>query len=84
VEELSEKHSIKWTKFKGGKKLLVCAAISLYGPEQLYFIEDKENTDFYEEILDTLFSIYSKASIWEIYFLTGEHRLLTGNPRCIV
>jgi hypothetical protein len=44
-EELSEEYSIKRTKFKEGKKLLVWAAISFDGPEQLYFIEDKKNTD---------------------------------------
>jgi hypothetical protein len=31
---------------KGGRKLLVWAAISFDRLEQPYFIEDKENTDF--------------------------------------
>jgi hypothetical protein len=40
------------TKYKGNKRILVWAAISFDGPEQLYFIEGKENTDVYQEILD--------------------------------
>jgi hypothetical protein len=47
-EELSEEYSKQLTKFKGGKKLLVWAAISFNGPELLYFIDDKENTEVYE------------------------------------
>lgn len=43
---------MKKTRFKGEKKMFVWAAISFDGPEQLYFIEGKENTDCYEEILD--------------------------------
>jgi hypothetical protein len=35
------------TKYKDNKRILVWAAISLDGPEQLYFIEERENTDIY-------------------------------------
>ncbi len=44
-ETLSEELSLKKTRFKGRKKLFVWAAISFDGPEYLYFIEGKENTD---------------------------------------
>jgi hypothetical protein len=52
-ETLSEEYSLKKTRFKGGKKLFVWAAISFDGPEYLYFIEGKENTDAYKKILNT-------------------------------
>jgi hypothetical protein len=51
-EVLSEEYSIKKTRFKGNKKLFVWAAISFDGPEEMYFIEDKENTECYEKILN--------------------------------
>ena len=59
-EVLSEEYSTKKTRFKGNKKLFVWAAISFDGPEQLYFIEGKENTDCYEEILDACLPDISK------------------------
>ncbi len=43
------------------------AAISYEGPEQLYFVEGKENTDMYEEILN--------ACLPEIRKLTHEDGL---------
>jgi transposase len=46
--------------------LFVWAAISFDGPEYLYFIEGKENTDAYEEILNTALPKIKK--LWQ-----GEH-----------
>ncbi len=51
-EKLQEEYRIKKTKLNGNKKILVWAAISYDGPEQLYFMEETENTEFYKEILD--------------------------------
>jgi hypothetical protein len=51
-EVLSEEYSIKKTRFKGEKKVLVWAVISYTGSRCLYFIEGKENTGVYEQILD--------------------------------
>jgi hypothetical protein len=42
----------KKTKFNGNKKILVWTAISYDGPEQLYFVEETENREVYDEILD--------------------------------
>jgi hypothetical protein len=50
-EELSEEYCIKKTKFNRNKKIIVCAAIYYDGPEQLYFVEETENREVYEEIL---------------------------------
>jgi hypothetical protein len=51
-EVLSEEYSLKKTRLKGDKKVLVWAAISCTGTRCLYFIDAKENTDVYEQILD--------------------------------
>ena len=61
LEKFYRKNTLqKNTRFKGNKKLFVWAAISFDGPEQLYFIEGKENTDCYEEILDACLPDISK------------------------
>jgi hypothetical protein len=53
-EVLSEEYLRKQTRFVGpSKKILIWAAISFDGLEQLFFIEEKENTDVYEDILYT-------------------------------
>jgi hypothetical protein len=53
-EVLSKEYSIKKNRFVDpSKKILVWAAISFDGPEQLVFIEEKENKEFYEGILNT-------------------------------
>ena len=49
---LSEEYSIKKTRFRGEKKIFVWAAISYEGPRCLYFIEGKEDTGLYQQILD--------------------------------
>ncbi len=49
-EVFSEEYSLKKTRFKGKKKVLVWEAISYTGPRCLYFIEEKENTDIHEHI----------------------------------
>jgi hypothetical protein len=54
--------------FNRNKKLFVWAAISFDGPEQLYFIEGRENTDCYEEILDQYLLDISKLSSDEHIF----------------
>jgi hypothetical protein len=51
-EVLSEKYSVKKTRFKSDKKVLVWAVISYTEPGCLYFIEGKDNTDVYEQILE--------------------------------
>jgi hypothetical protein len=51
-EELSDEFSLKVSKWKKGKKILVWAAISSEGPEALHFIHGKENSDVYLNILE--------------------------------
>ncbi len=67
-EVLSEEYTKKKIWFKGNKKLFVRAAISFDGPEKLYFIEGKENTDCYEEILNAFLSDISKLLSSEYIF----------------
>jgi hypothetical protein len=67
-KEIYEEYPAKWTKFKVNKKLLLWAAISFNGLEQLYFIEDKENTDVYQEILDACLPDIAKTQPEEFTF----------------
>jgi hypothetical protein len=67
-KELIEEYSKKWTKFKGGKKLLVWATISFDGPELLYFIDGKKNTDVYEEIVDECLPVIPKLQSGQYIF----------------
>jgi hypothetical protein len=60
---------MKKTKFHGGKQILIWAAISWDEPEQLFFIEDKENTDVYEEILDARLPKISRLQSGELIFM---------------
>ncbi len=59
------------TEYKGKKRILVWAAILFYGPEQLYFIEEKENTDVYQEILDECLSDITILMNRELMFVRG-------------
>jgi hypothetical protein len=78
-EELGEEFAIKKTKFHGGKRILIWAAISWDGPEQLFFTEDKENTDVYEEILDVCLPNIPQAAKWGAHFHVRQ-RILAHCP----
>ncbi len=70
-EVLSEEHSLKKTRFKGEKKVLIWAEISYTGARCLYFIEGNENTDVYEQILDDCL-----PDIKEIWYVARLHFLV--------
>ncbi len=67
-EELSEEYCIKKTKFNGNKKILVWAAISFDGPEELYFLEENENREVYEEILEECLPNIKRLQSGELIF----------------
>ncbi len=56
-------------KFHTGKRILIWTAISWDGPEQLFFIEDKENKDVYEEILDACLPNIPRPQSGELIFM---------------
>ncbi len=67
-EELQEEYCIKKTKFNGKKKILVWAAISYDGPEQLYFMEETESKEVYEEILNECLPNIPRLQSGELIF----------------
>jgi hypothetical protein len=71
-EELGEEYAINKTKFHGRKRILISAAISWVGPEQLFIIEDKENTDVYEDILDDCLPNISRLQSVELIFMQDK------------
>ncbi len=67
-EELSEENCIKKTKYNENKKILVWAAISYDGPEQLYFVEETESREVYEEILNECLPNMPRLQSGELIF----------------
>jgi hypothetical protein len=56
-------------KYKGNKRILVWVAISFDGPKQLYFTEEKKNTDVYFQILGEYLPYTTRLMNGELIFM---------------
>ena len=71
-EQLTEEYCIKKTRFSGTCKIMVWAAISSDGPEQIHFVDGTMNSTLYKHILDANLSGIRK--LWK-----GEYIFMQDN-----